>query len=412
MNLVRVTHESIVIGQPLPFALRDETGVLLARKGFVIGSRDDLEVLRGRGLGFFVDVSESERHQKAFVGKLYELVREERPLGKIAQAQLTTRELSTSRDDTLDDTPNWLDLQVQGNRLLRDLHAERESFPDDLERLQAQLRRQIRRNPDGALFALFHLAAGEIHYYSATHAMLVAVMCSLAAKDVLGWPEQREETVCKAALTMNIGMTGLQDLLASQVDAPSTTQRQLIEAHPARSTALLKQLGLHDPQWLEAVRDHHITLPGALSTRTPAQQMARLIQRADTFAAHLAPRTSRRPGTASMAMQACYFDENREIDEAGAALIKAVGVYSPGSLVRLANHEIGIVVRRGANTTTPRVATLLNRNGIATAEHMVRDTSQRELRITGSVAAHECKVQINLDRLLALTGGPASGRPW
>ena len=138
MNLVRVTHESIVIGQPLPFALRDETGVLLARKGFVIGSRDDLEVLRGRGLGFFVDVSESERHQKAFVGKLYELVREERPLGKIAQAQLTTRELSTSRDDTLDDTPNWLDLQVQGNRLLRDLHAERESFPDDLERLQAQ----------------------------------------------------------------------------------------------------------------------------------------------------------------------------------------------------------------------------------------------------------------------------------
>ena len=45
MNLVQVTHESIMIGQPLAFSLRDETGALLARKGFVIVSRDDLESL-------------------------------------------------------------------------------------------------------------------------------------------------------------------------------------------------------------------------------------------------------------------------------------------------------------------------------------------------------------------------------
>ena len=39
-------------------------------------------------------------------------------------------------------------------------------------------------------------------------------------------------------------------------------------------------------------------------------------------------------------MQACYFDENRQIDEAGAALIKAVGIYQPGSYVRLATDEV------------------------------------------------------------------------
>jgi hypothetical protein len=171
-------------------------------------------------------------------------------------------------------------------------------------------------------------------------------------------------------------------------------------------------LGLHDPDWLEAVRDHHRTRAGELGTRTAGQRMARLIQRADMFAARLSPRASRRPSTAAAAMQACYFDENREIDEAGAALIKAVGVYSPGSLVRLANLEVGVVVRRGANTTTPRVAILLNRNGFSTGEHVIRDTSQRELRITSSVAQHECKVKINLDRLLALTTNAASGRLW
>lgn len=399
-----------MIGQPLPFPLRDEAGILLARKGYVITSRDDLEAMRGRGMGFYVDVSESERHQKAYVGKLYELVRDERPLGKIAQAKLTTKDLSTSRGGAAGDATNWLDLQVRGNRLLRDLNTE--NFPDELERLHAQLKRQAHHNADGALFALFHLAASEIDLYSATHAMLVSVICGLAAREVLGWPEHIEATVCKAALTMNMGMTSLQDQLAAQVDLPTAAQRQQIARHPALSVELLQKMGLHDPDWLEAVRDHHQSVAGPLGERTPAQRMARLIQRADMFAARLAPRASRRPGSAATAMQACYFDENRQIDEAGAALIKAVGVYSPGSLVRLANQEIGVVVRRGGNTTTPRVAILVNRDGIATGEHVIRDTSQRELRITGSVALHECKVKINLDRLLALTTGPASSRPW
>lgn len=399
-----------MIGQPLPFPLRDGAGILLARKGFVIASRDDLEAIRGRGQGFFVDLSESQRHQKAYVGKLYELVRDERPLGKIAQAKMTTKDLSSSRDDSTGDAPNWLDLQVQGNRLLRDVNTE--NFPDQLERLHAQLARQTHLNADGALFALFHLATSEIHLYSATHAMLVSVMCGLAARDVLGWPEHLAAKLCKAALTMNMGMTALQDQLAAQKDPPTAVQRQQIAQHPALSVALLQKMGQHDPDWLEAVRDHHQTVAGPLGERTPAQRMARLIQRADMFAARLAPRAARLPGFPATAMQACYFDENRQIDEAGAALIKAVGVYSPGSLVRLASQETGIVVRRGANTTTPRVAILVNREGIATGEHVIRDTSQRELRITGSVAPHQCKVKINLDRLLALTVGAASGRPW
>jgi len=376
----------------------------------VIGSRANLEAMRGRGLGFFVDVSESERHQKAFVGKLLEYVRDERPLGKIAQAKLTTRDLSIHRDDTVGDAPNWLDLQVQGHRLLRDPQAD--NFPDALERLQSQLDRMSHRNADGALFALFHLAASEIDLYSATHAMLVSLICGLAAREVLQWPERMENTVCKAALTMNIGMTGLQDHLAAQRESPNSEQRQHIEQHAQRSTDLLKKMGLHDADWLEAVRDHHRAGPGNLASRTPAQRMARLIHRADVFAARLAPRTSRRPDLAAAAIQACYFDENRQIDETGAALIKAVGVYSPGSLVRLVNNETGIVVRRGANTTNPRVAVLVNREGFATGDHMVRDTSQREFRIVAGVAQKDCKVKINLGRLLALTAGPASNRPW
>ena len=107
-------------------------------------------------------------------------------------------------------------------------------------------------------------------------------------------------------------------------------------------------------------------------------------------------------------MQACYFDENRQIDAAGAALIKTVGIYSPGSLVRLSTNEIAVVTQRGSNTTTPKVAVLINRNGMPTGELIVRDTSQRDYKIVASVPHREVKVQISLERLLPLTKVAAS----
>jgi HD-GYP domain-containing protein (c-di-GMP phosphodiesterase class II) len=408
MNLLELTPESITIGRPLPYALRDETGVLLARRGYIIASRDDLDAMRGRGQGFFIDVAESERHQKAYVGKLYDLVRDERPLGQIAEARLSTRDLGLDRRPAAEGMTNWLDIQVQGTRLLRDLHPE--TFHNHLNHLHQRLAEECRRNPDGTLFALFHLASRELRYYSATHAMLVAMVCTLAAREVLGWEDELTATLGKAAMTMNIAMTSLQDGLAAQLEPPVAEQRRLIAAHPAQGAQMLQDMGITDSHWLEAVRDHHATSAGPLAPRTPAQRMARLIQRADMFVARLAPRASRRAQSNAQAMQACYFDENRATDEAGAALIKAVGVYSPGSLVRLANQEVGMVVRRGANTTSPRVAIVLNRDGFATGEYLLRDTSQRELRVASTIPLHESRVEINLEKMLALTAGAGSGR--
>jgi ribosomal protein S16 len=130
------------------------------------------------------------------------------------------------------------------------------------------------------------------------------------------------------------------------------------------------------------------------------------------FAAQLAPRASRLPIAPAAAMQACYFDEDKQVDEAGAALIKAVGIYQPGTFVRLATDEVAVVIKRGANTTTPRVAVLVNRSGMPTVEPTIRETSLRDHRIVASVAHRDVKVTINLEKLLPLTATPSSERPW
>ena len=405
MNLVPIDFDTIQMGRPLPFSLRARDGMLLAEKGYVVFSREYLRALVGPGIGLYVDVDESDPLPGIGAQDRPNLTGTDGVLEQIAGHSLSLADPAVSGNGASSGSgtgaPDWLNLQVQTNALLRETSAAQFTFR--LDRVQAQLNRHSNLNPDATLFALIHLSASELRMYSATHAMLVSVMCGLAAREVLNWTPALEDTVCKAALTMNISMIELQDELASQVEPPSGLQRRQIGGHVASSVAQLEQLGVTDPDWLTAVRDHHARDPGNWGRLDQAQRMARLIQRADMFAARLSPRAGRVPTSPAAAMQAVYFDENRQIDEAGAALVKAVGIYQPGSFVRLTSQEVAVVIRRGGTNTTPLVAVLINAKGQATNDHVTRDTIQREFRIVASVAHRDVKVKMTLDRLLGFT---------
>jgi len=409
MNLIPVEIDSIRIGYPLPCDLVDQDGILLARKSFVVAAKSDLEMFYNRNGGLFIDGVDAEALRKAYLDQLQTMMRKDKSIGEIAGSKLMV-DKATKRSVDTDDKVDWRDLQVETHLLLRDPH--REHFKERLDHVQQVLGREMERNPNGVLFALIHLSASETEMYSATHSMLVSVMCSLAASEVLNWPEPVVSLLRKAALTMNVSMSELQDRLTSQKRPPDESQQAQIDVHAQQSVAILQSIGITDAIWLEAVASHHAQVPGALRTKTPAQRLARLIQRADMFAARLSPRLSRPPVSPAVAMQACYFDENKAVDEAGAALIKAVGIYQPGSYVRLTSDEVGVVVRRGANTSSPRVAVVLNRSGMPTAEHPVRDTTQRDYRVVASVPHSDVKVKIHLDRFLPFTQTSLSDRPW
>lgn len=401
MNLVPLDFDTIRVGRPLPFTLRARDGTLLAEKGFVVFSREYLRALAGPGVGLYIDVDESESTPRSAPQTRAALAADVFPLESGVGKSLPQAAPVVFGGGGGTGAPDWVNLQVQANALLLETSATQ--FALRLDRVQAQLHRHSNLNPDGTLFALIHLSASELRMYSATHAMLVSVMCGLAAREVLNWTPTLEATVCKAALTMNISMTALQDALASQVDLPTQAQRDQIGGHVASSVAQLEQLGVTDADWLAAVRDHHAREPGQWVNLNQAQRMARLIQRADMFAARLSPRAGRVPTSPAAAMQAVYFDERRQIDEAGAALVKAVGIYQPGSFVRLASQEIAVVIRRGGTNTTPLVAVLINGKGAPTSDHVVRDTIAREFRIVASVAHRDVKVKMTLDRLLGFT---------
>ena len=417
MRRVSFTFDHIRIGEPLPFSVWDENGLMVAGSGYTLKDAREYEVMLGKRDKLLVDAIEYERFQNAYKKRLNELVHGNRALGAIASTRLTdmgafvAREQAASKvSDQLGDIPsseaNWLDLQDQAHALLQVSNPQ--SFRERLEKLQAHLGHFARLNPDGILLSLFFLSSRDLDRYSGTHAMLVSVMCGIAARDVLKWPAVQETVLCHAALTMNIGMSVQQDRMAQQKEPLNPKQRQLVREHPSHSAALLRQLGVTNRDLLEAVLDHHAKAPGPLAARTLGQRMARLIQRADIFAAAISPRASRAAASTGSAMKAAYFDENSQVDEAGAALVKAVGIYPPGSFVRLTSGEVAVVVRRGSNTSAPSVAVVLNRSGLPNAELSLRDTSLAEWRVTSGVPAKEVKVNVSLARLLPLTRLPES----
>lgn len=121
---------------------------------------------------------------------------------------------------------------------------------------------------------------------------------------------------------------------------------------------------------------------------SPEHQLARLPARADIFAARLSPRKLRRAMSATSAAPAAYLDENKKPDEACSAIIKTTGVYPPGSLVRLGNTEVCVVVRRGRQANEPVVLSVVS--------------AVKPFELVGGVAPHEVNVRLNIEALIGI----------
>lgn len=399
MNLVEIHLSTIPFGLPIPFALRSETGVLLANKGYVIQCPEDLQALTARGHTLYVDTDESAEGYRAFLAQLQLMLLSSEPLKNIAnvKVQLTSAPVTATSEKV---TPAWQEWQLGLTQILRNPQAA--DFLKRFDALFSSLYRYLQQDTDAALLALIQMSAQEIQFYSATHAMLTSAVSMTVARNTLRWPENRVEPLGRAALSMNIGMAKLQDELAQQALPLTPQQISAIDEHAETSASILCNMGVQDPLWLETVRAHHRVSSSKWSEKTLAQQMARLIQRADIFGARIAPRCNREPMSVTSAMQAIYYDETQTIDEAGAALVKGLGIYPPGAWVKLANDEIGVVVRRGRSAATPKVAVLLNRAGTATGEPIPRDTGEPAWKIVSPVAHKQVQVRLPLEKILAL----------
>ncbi len=119
--------EALRLDAPLPFALRDANGGLVAARGAVIRTEAQLQALASRQL--FLDETDSENLARAVAGKVDSMLRQNAPLGQIAQAR-PDGAASAGPVRRLHDPINvWSSLQTRARALL---HQARVAANDSL----------------------------------------------------------------------------------------------------------------------------------------------------------------------------------------------------------------------------------------------------------------------------------------
>jgi len=290
----------------------------------------------------------------------------------------------------------WLDLQ----EVLRGVLYQGGLALNPMARLAAlenKARHMLQEDPDDSLFSLFQALADSSLGYCATHALLCACICELAAQK-LGYSDQHRQSLLSAALTMNIGMAREQDVLARQTQAPTPTQRELIRNHPVLSHTILMSLGIQDAEELDLVRWHHqVDSAEGLPYNLQARQ---LLSMTDIFVAKMAARRTREALSPLESAKSIYLQAGKDTGASvGSALTAAVGFYPPGTYVRLGGGETAVAVQRGVRANTPWVIVVVDKDGMPTLNYHCLDTSDPAHAIVSPMVYRSGRVVINADRV-------------
>ena len=379
-----VAAKEVALGEPLAWSIYDPGGKLLFVQGMVIASQAQLDIVLERGRV----VPESSTSGGVMLPAM------ETGLESDGEPALTEPEAEPEpAHETL---PPVFRLMQQLRRELHDLHDRLlaadgdDTLGEQVLEMADRLAALVLRDADAALAAM-QLDVGDDGQVA--RLMHAATLCQVLVQ-AQDWDEDEARSVTAAALTFDIALSPIAAALNRQQTALSYEQRQVIDAHPQTGVELLQAAGVCDPVWLEAVLQHHERLDGSgYPHRLPGEAIsrgARMLAIVDIFSAMVRPRAWREAIHARHALRSLFLERGKVVDEALATLlVREIGVFPPGTPVRLANGEVGVVVRRGLDAARPVVARLINANGTLAAIAAQRDTTQPDYAIAETVSPYK-----------------------
>ncbi|WP_137009917.1 HD-GYP domain-containing protein [Aquitalea aquatilis] len=255
-----------------------------------------------------------------------------------------------------------------------------------LEEMAEELLLLTQRFRDGMLASLFLVPVRS-------HSLKVATLLALLGRRLGLEPARLHSLVC-AGLSMNVAISQLLNQLGVQRQALTLSQQEEIYAHPVMGSAILREAGVVDEHWHLLVQTHHEQDDGqgypAGLRGEEIHPDARLLALVDNLCEHL----QQDAVLPSLVMASLFRGELGQFAPSLVTLlIKEMGIYPPGTFVRLASNEIAVVTHSGDKANQPRVAALRKLDGPPYADVLLRDTRQSGYRVLEAVAAASAAVK-------------------
>lgn len=378
-QLIRLRGSDLKLGEPIPYSVYDKSGVLLLKAGFQINLQRHLDILVQNGA--YLDHNDVDAARRGRAGLS--------PLPRL-------------KDDDKHNTFEMLDLvKLRLKRLFEHYKAGRshDEFLRRIEEIGITVLEACTHDTDSVL-ACLHLEYDMP--YEVVHHLQAAVLCELIGKK-LGVKEDARLTLIKAALTHDIGLIDLQDTLDRQLAPLTLEQKDRIQSHPRDSADILSKLGVTENAWLDPVRHHHERIDGSgypdKLVGDAIKIPMRVLAVADIYSAMIRDRPYRKAMVSQSAMRELMLEQGGKVDQRLIqVMIKEVGVFPPGAIVRLVNGEIAAVKERQENSAYPVVYSFVKADGMPMLMPLRRETVKAEYGVDGIVPFSQYRGCISIIR--------------
>ncbi|WP_420267154.1 HD domain-containing phosphohydrolase [Candidatus Magnetominusculus dajiuhuensis] len=363
--------EDLAVGVPIKWPVKDKSGKLMLRAGYVINDENELELVREL-MGGIIE----EQDEILSMSQPVKIPPKDNPFDLFKLIQRRVKGLLRG-----------------GLESIVDFHKNAITVCDMIQELCYE-------DEDIAL----GLAFLDRHMqYTIKHPIQAAIVCEVIAKGMDSCLDDRKMMVA-AALTMNISALALHEKLQSQKEPLSRTQKLALFDHPLADYKTLRRLGVTDEPWLTAVLQHHEAIDGSGYPQGimggSVMVAAQLISLSDIYTAMVSSRSYRLPMPANEAMRRIFLTGSQRVSEALAVLfIKKLGIYPPGTVVRLQNGELGIVTYRGQAANHPAVQSVVRANGMPYCFPQPRDTSSGQYKVVETLPQTQITLAINNQQL-------------
>lgn len=361
MAMERIGAGEFLVGQVLRYSVYDDAGKLLLNKGSRIDTHAQLTSLIERGMyrssngepvpGHNYDpATEASEPEKAFAF------------------------------DTLREIANRLPA------LFEALISAKQDAHSRIKRTAFEIQRVCQSDADMVL-ATIHLC--HDCKYTVYHPMQQAILCEIVAAG-MGVSADTRISMISAALTANISIIELQETLHSHRGPLNEGQQIAIQKHPIESIKILRAAGVDDPILINAVLHHHENINGeGYPQHLDGEKIslaACFLAVADRYSAMVSGRSYRRPLSAKDALRE-FFIQHKGVfhEEIALRCIKELGIYPPGSFVKLTNGETAVVIERcSEDSMTPIVSSFVSPTGSLYIKPFRRDCANNEYAIKES----------------------------
>lgn len=376
----RLAFADVQMNKPLEFAIYDQAGNLILRKGFVISMPGFAEKLVSRGY---------------YVGEASEVAGGASRPGPASATTATVLASSQARkvsEPTFSLVSDFIHAVSRIHKIILSPPSNLANIEELVKARATQLIELLKKDSDAVIAALYLSQLGQ-EIRACKHALGAAIAYLIAEK--IGTDDLLLHSLVCASLTRDVSLYYFDNAIPPRQGVSPFEEKGLRE-HTLTAVKLLEKHGVKNRDWLRFVFEHHERPDGngypVGKKIGDIHELSLLIALADSYAAMVISNKWRSGIFPANSLKEVYMEKkDRYLESHIAALIKTLTRFPAGTIVALNSGEVGVVKTTTHNRKSPLAYVIYDDKGFPKSESVMRDTMHSQYGIRGCVSPERCK---------------------